>query len=100
MCLYSIVDHSEREVVRLSYRLKNLKEKNARHTNHLTFLIIPRGLRIKLPVKSARADRIAIRTRFALLRERVHKVRYVRKMAREEIAVVSEKLKVSVNEDR
>ena len=33
--LYSIVDHSEREALRLSYRLKNLKEKDARHTNHL-----------------------------------------------------------------
>ena len=51
-------------------------------------------------MKSARADRIAIRTSFALLCERVHKVWYVRMMAREEIAVVSEKLKVSVNEGR
>ena len=60
------------------YRLRNLLKKQARLENHLTFLmkcrnnnIIPKGLRIRLPVYSRKAHIISARTSRALLRERI-----------------------------
>ena len=78
MRLYSIIDHSERALASLAYRLKNTKEKLARYKNHLTFLIrcrnnklVPKGLRISISIESTKAQLIAQRSRQALLRERI-----------------------------
>ena len=78
MRLYSIIDHSERALASLAYRLKNTKEKLARYKNHLTFLIrcrnnklVPKGLRISISIESTKAQLIAQRSSQALLRERI-----------------------------
>ena len=50
---YSIIQHSERALTKLCYKLRKAKERIARHRNHLTFLyqcrekIVPKGLRVK-----------------------------------------------------
>ena len=78
MSLYSIIDRSKQATVRPAYQLKNCREKHTRYSNHLTFLarcrahgIIPNGLRVSLPVRTARADNIANKTSQALIRERI-----------------------------
>ena len=82
MNLYSIIGRSERATAKEAYRLKNLKEKLARYSNHLTFLmrcrdhnLVPKGLRVRLPVNTAKARLIAWRTAKALLRERIKEAR-------------------------
>ena len=69
------------DVIRPAYKLKNCRERLARHSNHLMFLtkcrthrIIPQGLRVILPVHSTKADTIAERTVHALVRKRIGKV--------------------------
>ncbi|XP_046387273.1 uncharacterized protein LOC124156657 [Ischnura elegans] len=60
-------------------RLEQLRKDRANHLSHLAFLlrcrdekIVPRFAVVKLPVHSPAAERIAKRTSFALVRERIH----------------------------
>ena len=72
--------------MKLAYRLKHGKERLARTCNHLTFLIrcrenglIPKGLRIKIPVNSIslkNGRKLARRTSEALLRQLIKETRY------------------------
>ena len=78
MSLYSIIDRSEQEIARPVYKLRHCRESLARYSNHLTFLtkcrnigLIPNGLKVNLPVRSPKADRIARLTSQVLLRERI-----------------------------
>ena len=78
MSLYDIIDRNEQALVRPAYKLKNHRERLARYSNRLTFLtrfrsegIVPNGLRVVLPVRSKRADEIAMKTSQALLHERI-----------------------------
>jgi len=81
MSLY-IIDRSEQALIRTAYRLKHNREKLARYSNHLTFLlrcrknqIIPNGVQVKLPINSMKGNRIAERTKGAVLRERISESR-------------------------
>ena len=78
MSLYDIIDRSEQAKVRTAYKLKSYRERLARYSNHLTFLIrckthgiIPKGLWVTLPVRSTKAEHITERTSQALVRERI-----------------------------
>ena len=67
MSLYNVIsNHAEQAKVRPAYKLKNCRERLARYSNHLMFLmkcrtheIIPQGLRAILPVRSTKVDTIA-----------------------------------------
>ena len=106
MSLYNFIDSSERAGIRVAYRLKNLKEKMARQRNHLTYMIrcrnkklIPRGMRVKLPVNSNRGNRIAERTGLAVLRERIKYVRRNKIVTMNEISTVEHELTTMVDHD-
>ena len=78
MSLYRIIDRSEQATVRTAYRLKNLGEKLSRFQNHLTFLIqyrnkrvIPKGLRVKVPIRSRKGQDIERRTNLSVLSESI-----------------------------
>ena len=85
MSIYEIIQRSERATARLSYRLKHGMEKLARSRNHLTFLIrwrennlIPKGLRVSLPVKlnnQRKSREIARKASESLLRALISEVR-------------------------
>ena len=86
---YSIVQHSERALTKLCYELRNAKERIARHWNHLTFLyrcrekkIFPKGLQVKLPLKTPKTGKIAFRTTMTLLHECLYDVRRVIRKAK------------------
>ena len=101
MSLYNIIDRSKQAQVRPAYRLKNLREKHARFSNHVTFLsrchgIIPTELRITPPVKSAKADRIAHRAGQALVRERIADARCQKQLASIHIADLQSNLSQSL----
>ena len=101
MSLYDIIDRSKQAQVRPAYRLKNLREKHARFSNHVTFLsrchgIIPTELRITRPVKSAKANRIAHRAGQALVRERIADARCQKHLASIHIADLQSNLSQSL----
>ena len=80
--LFDIINSSERATVQLAYKLRNHLKKLSRFKNHLTFLlkcrdhrIVPRGLRIHLPVRSSKARLISLRASEALIRERIGFIR-------------------------
>ena len=64
MNLYDvIINRTEQAKVRPVYKLKNCRERLARYSDHLTFLmkcrthgIIPQGLRVILSVRSTKVD--------------------------------------------
>ena len=69
-------------ILQASRRLQRSTTKQARHVNHLTFLkrcrdteVIPRGLRLKTPIRSRGAHRILKDASMALVRERIRHLR-------------------------
>ena len=107
MSLYSIIARFEQATVRPAYQLKNCREKHARYSNHLTFLarccahgIIPNGLRVSLPVRTARPDNIANKTSQALLRERIGHARRQKVLTSLRIRDLESDLSQSLNTER
>ena len=107
MSLYNIIDRSEQATVRPAYQLKNYREKHARYSNHLTFLskcraqgIIPNGLKVALPVGSARANNIALKTSQALLRERIGNARRQKAVTSARISKLESHLSQSLSAER
>ena len=107
MSLYNIIDRSEQATVRPAYQLKNYREKHARYSNHLTFLskcraqgIIPNGLKVALPVRSARANNIALKTSQALLRERIGNARRQKAVTSARISKLESHLSQSLSAER
>ena len=89
----------EQVAMMLACKLKYLQEKLARYSQCLTFLIrcrnhnlVPKGLQIKLPVKSEKAFCIAWRTSLALVRERIEGARRTKTMLTKDISEISAKL--------
>ena len=89
----------ERATMMLTCRFRYLQEKLARYSQRLTFLIrcrnyklVPKGLRVKLPVSSEKANRIAWRTSLALVRERIEDARKTKATLETEISEILAKL--------
>ena len=83
MSLYSFIQRLKRATIQLAYRLRNGMKKLARLNNHVTFLIrcrnhdiIPKGLRVSLPLRSKGSMMIATRTSQALLCQLIRDTRF------------------------
>ena len=102
MSLYDRVPSSERALVQLCYKLSDMMKRLARYKNHLTFLIrcredgiIPKGLRITLPVRSPNKWRLALiarETSQALLHLLIQDNRTMKVKLEKEINTYSESL--------
>ena len=103
----SIVNRSERALLKLCYELRNVKERIARHRNHLSFLyrcrekkIVPKGLRIKLSMNTPRTRRIVFHTSMSLVHERIYDVRGVIRKAEGDLERVKRDIKKLTTDDR
>ena len=100
MNLYSIVNRSQRAMVKIAYRLKHGMEKKARFGNHLTFLIrcrnnqlIPRGFTIKLPFSFYNSHKFTYHISQALLQQAIRNTRVKKVRIQKEINTCSEELR-------
>ena len=73
---YHFIKRSEQATISTIYKMRNITGRIARNKNHLIFLarckkhnLIPRGLRVTLPIKTTRAASQAIKTSYVLLGE-------------------------------